>query len=153
MYAIRSYYATPRQVAPGLEQVTVLLEDGRELSARLLVAADGADSRVRQQLKLPQQQSDYGQCALIATLQSDRPHGGRAWERFTDSGPLALLPLQGDRYSLVWTVRPSEVDELLALDDTAFLQRLQQRFGYRAGLFQRVGARSHYPLSLRNNFV
>ncbi len=141
--------ATPRQVVPGLEQVTVQLEDGRELSARLLVAADGADSRVRQQLKLPQQQFDYGQCALIATLQTDRPHGGRAWERFTDSGPLALLPLQGDRYSLVWTVRPSEVDELLALDDTAFLQRLQQRFGYRAGLFQRVGARSHYPLSLK----
>ena len=66
--------------------------------------------------------------ALIATLQTDRPHGGRAWERFTASGPLALLPLKDDRYSLVWTVRPSEVDELLALGDTAFLARLQQRF-------------------------
>ncbi len=141
--------AAPQHVAPGLERVRVQLDDGRELSAPLLVAADGAESRVRQQLKLEQQQLDYGQSALIATLQSDRPHAGRAWERFTDSGPLALLPLSGARYSLVWTVQQPQIEALMSLDDSAFLARLQQRFGYRAGRFVRVGARHAYPLSLK----
>jgi 2-octaprenyl-6-methoxyphenol hydroxylase len=131
----------------------------RSLRARLLVAADGGHSTVRDQLGARTWDLGYGQTAVIATVATDRPHGNTAYERFTDTGPLALLPcdppadaepgLSGRRWSLVWTVRDGEVDEMLALDDAAFMHRLQQRFGYRAGRFLRVSQRHAYPLALR----
>lgn len=144
------------------DSVAVQLQhDGapRALRARLLVAADGGRSTVRELLVVPTWELGYGQTALIATVSTDRPHGNTAYERFTDSGPLALLPcdppadgeptLAGRRWSLVWTVRDGEVDEMLALSDEAFLSRLQQRFGYRAGRFLRTSGRHAYPLVLR----
>jgi 2-octaprenyl-6-methoxyphenol hydroxylase len=120
-----------------------------QLSARLLVAADGGDSKVRRLLDLPSTESSYGQTALIANVTPERPHQGVAYERFTDSGPLAMLPMSGGRCSLVWTARDEQVDELLSLDDAAFLARLQARFGYRLGRMEKVGERLAYPLKLR----
>ena len=140
--------------------VRVETEQGeRDLTARLVVAADGGRSTVRQQIGARSWRLGYGQTAIIATVLGSRPHGGVAFERFTDSGPLALLPCNpavdgaeagwGDRrWSLVWTVRDSQVEEVMALDAPAFLARLQARFGGRAGRFEQLGGRHAYPLGL-----
>jgi 2-octaprenyl-6-methoxyphenol hydroxylase len=118
------------------------------LRAALLVAADGGDSSVRQRLNLKARDERYDQDALITTVSPDRPRKGVAFERFTDTGPLALLPMTGGRYSVVWTCHRDETSELLALSDEAFLARLQARFGYRLGLFRQAAARRAYPLKL-----
>jgi 2-octaprenyl-6-methoxyphenol hydroxylase len=119
-----------------------------EFKARLLVAADGADSPIRQRLAIPVREWSYGQQALVANITPGRPHQGVAYERFTDSGPLALLPMPGNRCGLVWTCRDDQREELLGLEDAAFLARLQQRFGQRLGALSRPGRRSAYPLRL-----
>ena len=129
------------------EHVQVTLDDGSELHARLVVAADGSNSPVREALDVPTRRWDYGQTAVIATVQPGRPHQHIAYERFTDSGPMALLPLPGQRCSLVWTVAGEHSEELLQLPDAAFLQRLGERFGTRLGRFERVGRRQAFPLS------
>ncbi|MET0067508.1 MAG: 2-octaprenyl-6-methoxyphenyl hydroxylase [Candidatus Thiodiazotropha sp.] len=121
----------------------------RKLSAKLLVAADGGDSRVRKLLSIEMKERGYGQTAIIANLTSDRAHDGIAYERFTDSGPLAMLPMTERRISMVWTAQDDQVAELMGLSNEAFLQRLQDRFGYRLGRLQRLGKRVAYPLRLR----
>lgn len=118
------------------------------LTTRLLVIADGAKSALREQLGIETKQRDYQQTAIIANISTDQPVQGVAYERFTDSGPLALLPMTQDRYSLVWTHKTSEAETTLALSDVEFLQKLQQVFGYRQGRFIKAGKRSSYPLSL-----
>lgn len=123
-------------------------EGERELHTRLLVAADGATSPVREALGLPTRVERYGQSAVIANVSVSRPCPGAAYERFTDSGPLAMLPMGGERYSLVWTQRAADVEQVLAMDDAAFLSALQARFGWRLGRFVAVGRRAAYPLSL-----
>ena len=131
--------------------VTLQVErDGlmQTLATRLLVAADGGDSPVRERLGVPVRRWQYGQTAVVANVTPARAHRGCAYERFTDSGPLALLPMTGGRCAVVWTVRDADVDALLALDDAAFLEGLQVRFGHRLGLFERVGQRHAYPLGL-----
>ena len=132
----------------------------RELSAHLVVAADGGRSTVRERLGAKTFNLGYGQTAVIASVVSDRAHGNVAYERFTESGPLALLPNTapawmdgaeaGDRrWSLVWTVHDHEVEEHLALDDASFLESLQRRLGRRAGRLLSVSPRSAYPLGLQ----
>lgn len=123
-------------------------EGQRTIDAALLVAADGAESPVRKALGLPVRQWDYGQHALVANITPGRPHQGVAYERFTDTGPLALLPMPGERCAMVWTARDDQVDGLLALDAARFLVRLQQRFGYRLGPFRQLGRRAAYPLRM-----
>jgi len=120
----------------------------RRLGARLLVAADGGRSLVRRSAGIAASEWDYGQSAVIANVTPERSHGHVAYERFTDTGPMALLPMAGGRCALVWTVRTAQAEQLLGLDDEAFLARLQQRFGDRLGRFRKVGRRSAYPLSL-----
>jgi 2-octaprenyl-6-methoxyphenol hydroxylase len=93
-------------------------------------------------------EKDYGQRAVIAALTCDRDHHGRAYERFTPKGPMALLPVE-NRYALVWTAAPAQAERLLALDDGAFLAELQQAFGDRAGRFVEVAKRASFPLRLR----
>jgi 2-octaprenyl-6-methoxyphenol hydroxylase len=115
---------------------------------RLLVAADGAHSSVRERLGIVTRQRDYGQTAVIANVTPERGHRNVAYERFTDTGPMALLPLLGDHCALVWTVRSQQAEEILALNDTEFLARLQQRFGNRLGRFLKVGQRHAYRLQL-----
>jgi 2-octaprenyl-6-methoxyphenol hydroxylase len=118
------------------------------LSCRLLVAADGGDSAIREQLNVPVQRWQYGQSAVVTNVTPAQPHRNVAYERFTDTGPVALLPMTGQRCAVVWTVRDEQVEEVLGLDDKAFRAAFQERFGYRLGRFQRVGKRAAYPLSL-----
>lgn len=118
------------------------------LQAKLLVIADGSKSPLREQLGIAVKQRDYQQTAIIANVSTDQPVQGIAYERFTSSGPLALLPMTEERYSLVWTHKTSEVEASLSLSDAEFLQKLQQTFGYRQGRFIKAGKRSSYPLSL-----
>lgn len=127
-----------------------LVHDGRErtLSARLVIGADGGNSQVRRLAGIEAHRVDYEQSAVIANVTPALGHRNRAWERFTDSGPLAMLPMADERCSLVWATRSECVDDLLALDDAAFLRALQRRFGNRLGRLMRVGARHAYPLAL-----
>jgi len=127
-----------------------LMQDGGpcELSARLMVAADGGRSMVRETLAIGARERDYRQDAVICNLATAKAHGGWAYERFTDSGPLAMLPMTEGRCSVVWTVARDQVEGILALDDEVFLAALQQRFGWRLGRFSRPGMRTAYPLKL-----
>lgn len=120
-----------------------------DLEAALLVAADGARSTVRERAGIGVRRREYGQTAVIANVTPAQPHEHIAYERFTDTGPLALLPLSRGRCSLVWTCRDGEESALLGLDDDAFLQRLTARFGDRLGGFRAVGQRHAYPLGLQ----
>lgn len=136
-------------IAADHAQVRVRQGDAeRRLTARLLVAADGARSLVREQVAIATRQWDYGQTALITNIATQLPHASVAYERFTDTGPLALLPMSGGRCSVVWTLGNPQVDDVMALDDKEFLARLQERFGQRLGRFERVGKRHVYPLVL-----
>jgi len=121
-------------------------ENETGMRARLLVLADGGHNRLAQRVK------DYRQQAIVAEVTVERPRSGVAWERFTAEGPLALLPF-GDRYALVWSVRPVSAAELLGLSDSAFLARLREIFGGRLGNFISVGRRSSFPLSLRHGRI
>lgn len=129
------------------------LVESRTLTAKLLVAADGGDSVVRRLSGVRIKQRNYEQSAVIANIATDQPHNNQAFERFTDSGPLALLPMaatddEKNRYSLVWTINNSEQEEMMHWDDETFLLKLKQRFGERAGQFIQVSKRHVYPLSL-----
>lgn len=136
------------QILQSEDAVEVGLSNSLSLRAKLLVGADGQHSTVRQLLKLNTWQQDYEQTAITANVTPEKPHQHRAYERFTDSGPLALLPMSDNRCSLIWTVKTGDEQLLLALSDADFLATLQQRFGYRLGHFLRVGKRHHYSLGL-----
>jgi 2-octaprenyl-6-methoxyphenol hydroxylase len=119
-----------------------------EVRARLLVAADGARSPGRTMAGIGHEVHDYGQTALIANVTPAADHAGRAFERFTASGPLAVLPLTQGRVTIVWTLPPDEAAAAEALDDAGFLAQLQAAFGFRLGAFRKAGGRAFYPLSL-----
>ncbi|QJQ95566.1 MULTISPECIES: 2-octaprenyl-6-methoxyphenyl hydroxylase [Halomonadaceae] len=124
------------------------LSNGEELEAGLTILADGGRSGLKEQLGIASREAPYEQVAVIANLEVSRPHEGVAFERFTTQGPLALLPLSGQRMELIWTHRAGDEAQTLALEDGDFLMRLQHAFGDRAGRFRRVGTRHAYPLSL-----
>jgi 2-octaprenyl-6-methoxyphenol hydroxylase len=153
-----------RWLAPAqAESVTTLNEGVRvhvrqneepiTLTSRCLVVADGGRSGLREDLGIAVHRQDYGQVALIANVSTERPHEGTAWERFTERGPMALLPQAGGpepghRSALVWTLSPGDLDDVLAMDEAGRCARLQQIFGWRLGRFTRFGDSHHYPLSL-----
>jgi 2-octaprenyl-6-methoxyphenol hydroxylase len=118
------------------------------VSARLVVAADGAHSVVRAAAGIEADVEDYDQIAIVANVAADRPHDGTAYERFTQSGPLAVLPLHDGSYGVIWTCAPTRATEVLSLDNNSYLRELQERFGWRAGRFVRAGVRASYPLKL-----
>ncbi len=130
------------------DSVELILNDERSISAKLIVAADGAHSTIRQRLNLGALEHDYGQTAITANITPERAHQGRAFERFTDAGPIALLPMSDNRCSLVWTVKSGDETALLQLSESEFLEQLQDRFGYRLGKLKQVGQRNSYPLKL-----
>jgi 2-octaprenyl-6-methoxyphenol hydroxylase len=119
-----------------------------ELTTRLIVAADGSASLVRELVGIKIRRAEYGQTAIVTTVTPERAHQGIAYERFTEGGPLALLPMDGGRCSVVWATLNRDIDAILNLDDASFLNRLQERFGYRLGRFKKVASRHAYPLSL-----
>ena len=123
-------------------------EQSLNLSSTLLVGADGGQSSVRRLLEIPQQVTEYGQTALVTTVQSSRAHDGTAYERFTDQGPLALLPVGDRRMAVVWTRHHEDADALMAGGEADFLAELQSCFGYRLGVLKLVAPRRAFPLSL-----
>ena len=114
----------------------------QELGCQLLVAADGANSAVRPMMGVCAKKTDYGQHAVIGNVLPEKPLRNCAYERFTDQGPLALLPVADDRAAFVWTVSSHDAERVLGLDDEAFLDELQEAFGYRLGRLSRVGKRA-----------
>jgi 2-octaprenyl-6-methoxyphenol hydroxylase len=136
---------------PGADGVTVSVEQDvatTDINCRLLVAADGANSRVRDMVGIGVNQVAYEQRAIIGNLLPEKPLRNRAFERFTGDGPLAMLPVAEGRAGFVWVVAERDAESVLALDNDAFLAELQQTFGNRLGALTRVGKRSSYPLSL-----
>lgn len=141
-----------RPVAEGARLQLDCTEGATTLHTQLAVIADGAQSGLRASLGIDAGVEDYGQTAIIATVGLQQPHQGVAYERFTDEGPMAMLPLGGsvDGHScaLVWTQPNQQAGELLSMSDEAFLERLQQRFGFWLGPLISVGKRDSYPLQL-----
>jgi len=133
----------------GSEIVTVNLADGTRLRSRLLVAADGVSSPIRSQLGIGTRDRDYGQRAIVCHVGTDRPHESTAWQRFQPGGPLALLPLQDGRCSIVWSVQTNEAARLLALDDVQFQAELGCAFDFRLGAIISTTQRFAFPLKMR----
>lgn len=148
--------ATVSNVSESAEAVTVSVNcetELVELQTKLLVAADGAMSKVRGMVGISHRKSDYQQSAVIANVSLEQNHKSVAYERFTDSGPLAFLPMTADenqkpRCSVVWTIKREDEAAVMQLDDEAFLQQLQQCFGFRLGRLVKTGVRNVYPLAL-----
>jgi 2-octaprenyl-6-methoxyphenol hydroxylase len=116
--------------------------------AAVAVAADGAGSVLRASAGIEADVEDYDQVAIVVNAATERPHTGEAFERFTPSGPLAVLPVSGGGYTVVWAVKPDRAAQLLALDESAFAAELLEAFGWRAGRWTKIGKRHTYPLSL-----
>lgn len=129
------------------------LGDGRTLSARLLVAADGANSRVRALTGMGATEWDYGHHAIVTTIETEEPHRNTCWQRFTEDGPLALLPLEhpnGRTLSIVWSTSPAHARELMSLDDEAFCGALGKAFEHRLGQIISTDKRHVHPLRQRH---
>jgi 2-octaprenyl-6-methoxyphenol hydroxylase len=124
------------------------LGSGGERHAALLVAADGIRSRLRSLAGIKTMTWRYPQSAIVATVRHERPHGGVAVEHFLPGGPFAILPLKGNRASLVWTERSEDAAKLVEGDDFVFLVELERRFGHRLGEITLEGPRRAYPLGL-----
>ena len=125
-------------------------QDGQvyKYATALLVGADGANSKVRDLLHIDAKRKDYGQSAIITNVLPQLPHNNTAYERFTEVGPLAVLPIQNNHCALIWTHATEFAQEYIDMNDREFLQRLQSEFGFRLGKFLEVGKRVAYPLSL-----
>ena len=122
----------------------------QQYQARLLLLADGANSQWREQLHIPVREESFEQSAVVANVRVSGQYAGRAWERFTAAGPIALLPMSEQRLSLVWSQSHAAAQECMRLSSGSFLARLQQEFGFRPGRFTQVGERHLYPLVLRH---
>ena len=146
---------TVDSVTQQVGSITLQLSDGSDLTARLLVIADGGRSALADMLKFTRSSNDYGQSAVIANVRMSEPHNGWAHERFTANGPLALLPFAegssneyANCYSLVWTLSHEQADAAMQWSEPVFSERLQAQLGYRHGLINDVSQRYCYPLAL-----
>jgi 2-octaprenyl-6-methoxyphenol hydroxylase len=137
-----------RDFEGGDNRTVVTLADGRAFSARLLVAADGARSALREHAGIRIHGWAYDQAAIVTTVAHERDHHGRAEEHFLPAGPFAILPLTGRRSSIVWTETSEEAARIVALSDEAFHAELERRFGLHLGDIVVVGQRRAYPLGL-----
>src|SRR5215468_9147449 len=137
--AVNSYEAS----ADGID---VVLADGSTIAASLLVAADGARSRLRERAGIATHGWEYDQSGIVVTVGHERDHQGRAEEHFLPAGPFAILPLTGNRSSLVWTEKRTEAARIIALDEAAFLAELEQRFGLHLGEIKALDKPRAFPL-------
>ena len=144
------------KLVPDIAGMRLQLRDGGgvcDITASLVVLAEGGRSGLPAQLGIAHREERYGQCAVIANVAFTKAHDHVAYERFTPKGPLALLPLAdregAHRAALVWTHPEAEAEAIVTLDDAAFSARLQQDFGGRMGMFTRIGKRALYPLALQ----
>jgi 2-octaprenyl-6-methoxyphenol hydroxylase len=139
--------AAVEAVETHVDTIILRLGSSRTVTARLVVATDGAHSAVRRLLGIGAEERDYGQTAIVGAVRPERPHRGIAYERFTPDGPIALLPKPADRCALVWTVPTEKAEEILGWPDEIFLERLQEAFGHRLGRLLETGRRQGYPLT------
>jgi 2-octaprenyl-6-methoxyphenol hydroxylase len=128
------------------ERVDVVLNDGSSHTTNLLVAADGARSKIRGNAGIATHGWNYDQSAIVTTVAHERDHGGKAEEHFLPSGPFAILPLKGNRSSIVWTEKTQEAERIIALADREFHAELEQRFKLHLGEIAAVGGRRVHPL-------
>ncbi len=134
-----------RNTGPSAE---LSLSDGSIVSARLVVACDGVRSKLRDMAGIKTVTWDYGQSGIVTTVEHERPHEGSAEEHFLPAGPFAILPLKGNRSSLVWTERTSDAERLVASDDLVFEEELERRFGHKLGTIRATSDRRAFPLGL-----
>jgi 2-octaprenyl-6-methoxyphenol hydroxylase len=132
----------------GQHSTQVSLSDGSKVSTRLLVACDGARSKLRDMAGIKTVRFDYGQSGIVTTVEHERPHDGTAEEHFLPAGPFATLPLTGNRSSLVWSERTEDAKRLVDGDDLVFEEELERRFGHKLGSLKVVGGRRAFPLGL-----
>ncbi len=139
----------------GHGHVTVGLDDGSELTGRLLVGSDGRSSGTATRAGIKRTGWDYGQTALVCAVEHEKPHHGIAHQFFMPPGPLAILPLTGNRSSIVWSERTAEARRISTLDDAGFTAELHPRFGDFLGELELAGGRFSYPLNLTiaNSFI
>jgi 2-polyprenylphenol 6-hydroxylase len=135
--------------------IDIGFDDGRTLRADLLIAADGANSRVREWAGFKMREWDYGHHALVATVATELPHGQTARQIFRREGPLAFLPLRATKdseqfCSIVWSTTPAEAEMLLALSDTEFAEQLARAFEYKLGNITAASRRMSFPLRARH---
>ena len=128
----------------------VIAQDGKDkiLRSKLLIAADGTNSLIRNKLGITTRNKDYKQTAIVSSVVSERPHNDTAFERFTEDGPIALLPDVQQRYVLVFTVSATDTEKFMHMEEAEFLGHLLKRFGRRLGRFHQLGARKSYPLQM-----
>ncbi|HEX3603631.1 MAG TPA: UbiH/UbiF/VisC/COQ6 family ubiquinone biosynthesis hydroxylase [Steroidobacteraceae bacterium] len=136
-------------VVPGDDEVRLRLDDGRELRAGLLAAADGTDSKTRDLLGIDTAGHAYHQDALVAHVRTAVPHGNTAWQRFLNTGPVAFLPLSDGRCSIVWSIARSQAERLLAMDPEAFGEALTAASGEALGKCTLSSKRAAFPLKLQ----
>ena len=155
--AVRGNAFAPRILCPaevvdidnGADAVTATLADGTRLRARMLVAAEGAESSVRQRLGIAFDGRDYGARAVVAHVATERAHENTAWQRFQPGGPLAFLPLADGRCSIVWSLPDAQAERVLALDDAALRAELGAALDFRLGAITATTKRAAFPLRLR----
>lgn len=145
---LRIYNTTAISVDKTRDSVKCSLSNKQVISAKLCVAADGVNSHTRKLLAIKSQIKDYHCSAIIANIKMKQMHHNVAYERFTPTGPIALLPSGDQCYSLVYCVANADVNTFISLDDCAFLAEIQSKFGFKAGIFKKVGKRNLYPLKL-----
>ncbi len=138
---MKSFEVTDSAVTVAIEYLGSI----SQVSASLMVAADGARSTIRTELDLPFATKSYEKSAIICNVSTEKPHNNRAYERLTQTGPVALLPFH-DRYGLVWSNTHEQADELMNLTGPEFMALAQQEIGSRQGRITRVGVRHRYPL-------
>jgi 2-octaprenylphenol hydroxylase len=141
--------ATVKDFEVRSDRVVLDLADSESLSVRLLVAADGAGSPLRERAGIATRGRDYGQRAIVAHVATERAHAQTAWQRFLPSGPLALLPLADGRSSLVWSLPETEARRIQSLDDAAFLNELGIASDFRLGRITAATPRAAFPLKLQ----
>ncbi len=132
------------------DNAQVLLDNGQTLTAKLVVAADGSRSKLRELAGIETTGWSYHQHGLVAQITTSKSHQETAWQRFMPDGPLAFLPLSDGSSSIVWSTTPEHAEELLALDDVAFLDELQQTFGDSLGRMLACGPRAAFPLRMQH---
>ncbi len=141
--------AAVAEIENTVDAVTAVLVDGTRLRAKLLIAAEGAESSLRSKLGIAFEGRDYGQRAVVAHVATERPHEGTAWQRFRLGGPVAFLPLADGRCSIVWSRPDADAVRILALDDAAFRDELGCAFDFRLGAIIATTPRAAFPLRMR----
>ncbi len=132
------------------EQVLITLDNGQQINAALIVGADGGRSRLRELAGIEVQGWSYGQEAVVARIETSGSHQETAWQRFMPDGPLAFLPLSDGSSSIVWSTSPEHAHELLDMNDSSFLDSLQETFGDKLGRMLGCGPRAGFPLRMQH---